>query len=144
MPIVHSVSDYFDVSIHLPAFSPDELSWHDPHLGEMMAKISGPKLSIKSWIMMLRTNTIHQISPLHLVLGSLRRSFLTNELSDLVSAQQTAKQAGNIDLLGFSSDLRSPGPPQKTGPLPPTRVLHEMSMYTGMMAQLPGSPIMKS
>ena len=32
MPIVHSVSDYFDVSIHLPAFSPDELSWHDPHL----------------------------------------------------------------------------------------------------------------
>ena len=108
-PVVQSISDYFEDSIHLPVFSPEELVGmtflHDTRNGQTIhAKVVQQILN--------RDAADHQAIKFLLSMndGELETIIAYNELSDIIVEQQAAQEEGRSDLHSFKKILDYQGP----------------------------------
>ena len=108
-PVVQSISDYYEDSIHLPVFSPEELVGmtflHDTRNGQTIHAKDVQQI-------LNRDAADHQAIKFLLSMndGELETIIAYNELSDIIVEQQAAQEEGRSDLHSFKKILDYQGP----------------------------------
>ena len=107
-PVISTIQDYYDDTVHLPVFSPDEL------LRMMFLRTVDDETIHAKVVRKILDQDADNHSKIKFLLslgdGQLEEIISYNELSDLVVEAQESKESGQWELLTYSALLDHQGP----------------------------------